>query len=81
MAFNDETTAYLQEKWEHLTKTTDVKKSIQDKWWEFLKSRYLEPNRKYHNFSHLQRMFEDMEMVKDVIQDKNALSYAIFFHE
>ncbi|KAG8197507.1 hypothetical protein JTE90_007245 [Oedothorax gibbosus] len=81
MASNDETTAFLQEKWEHLTKATNVNKSVQDKWWDHLKSHYLDPKRKYHTFVHLKRMFDDMEDVKDLIQSKEAMSYAIFFHD
>ncbi|GBM46678.1 hypothetical protein AVEN_238657-1, partial [Araneus ventricosus] len=70
---------YVHQKWLELA--ADVEASIKEKWWNTLKSCYSEDSRKYHTFLHLKRMFHHMESLSNEIQSKNAVSYAIFFHE
>ncbi|GBN90248.1 hypothetical protein AVEN_119654-1 [Araneus ventricosus] len=71
--------AYVHQKWLELA--ADVEASIKEKWWNTLKSCYAEDSRKYHTFLHLKRMFHHMESLSNEIQSKNAVSYAIFFHD
>ncbi|GFS88404.1 uncharacterized protein NPIL_89771 [Nephila pilipes] len=70
---------YIQQKWFDLN--ANVEKSIVEKWWNTLKSCYTGPNRKYHTFVHVKRMFIHMDSLINEIQNKDAVSYAIFFHD
>ncbi|XP_055952850.1 uncharacterized protein LOC129988615 isoform X2 [Argiope bruennichi] len=70
---------YVYQKWLELT--ADVENSIKEKWWNTLKSHYSEDSRKYHTFFHLKHMFNHLESLNNEIQNKNAVSYAIFFHD
>ncbi|XP_035233575.1 uncharacterized protein LOC118205394 [Stegodyphus dumicola] len=74
-----EATSPLHDRWMSLT--ANIEKGISEKWWDILKSKYTDPSRKYHTFSHLQNMFNHMDSHINEIQHKDAMSYAIFFHD
>ncbi|GFQ91849.1 uncharacterized protein TNCT_77072 [Trichonephila clavata] len=71
--------AYINQKWFNLN--ADLEKSVVEKWWNTLKSSYTRPHRKYHTFVHVKRMFTHMDSLINEIQNKDAVSYAIFFHD
>ncbi|GFY54236.1 uncharacterized protein TNIN_126881 [Trichonephila inaurata madagascariensis] len=71
--------AYINQKWFNLN--ADVEKSVVEKWWNTLKSSYTRPHRKYHTFFHVKRMLTHMDSLINEIQNKDAVSYAIFFHD
>ncbi|GFV57925.1 uncharacterized protein TNCV_2801911 [Trichonephila clavipes] len=71
--------AYINQKWFNLN--ADLEKSVVEKWWNTLKSSYTRPHRKYHTFFHVKRMFTHMDSLINEIQNKDAVSYAIFFHD
>ncbi|GIY25976.1 uncharacterized protein CDAR_166291 [Caerostris darwini] len=80
MAVDDnEVNAYIYQKW--LDLNADVETNIKEKWWNTVKSYYASENRKYHTFVHLKRMFNHLDSLINEIENKNAISYAIFFHD
>ncbi|GIY91423.1 uncharacterized protein CEXT_420271 [Caerostris extrusa] len=80
MAVDDnEVNAYIYQKW--LDLNADVETNIKEKWWNTVKSHYSSENRKYHTFVHLKRMFNHLDSLINEIENKDAISYAIFFHD
>lgn len=76
---SDSLSSDLQTRWSKLTE--GILKDISEKWWNVIKDRYSEPVRKYHTLCHLQKMFHHMDLHLNDIQDSEAMSYAIFFHD
>lgn len=52
-----------------------------NKVFEDLFNRYSEINRFYHNFSHIKTCLNEFDLVKDKIEDPDALELAIWFHD
>ncbi|XP_066298128.1 uncharacterized protein [Branchiostoma lanceolatum] len=50
-------------------------------WWRVVKERYCEPWRFYHNLSHVHSMFLHFDSHQHKIQNRNAVAWAIFFHD
>ncbi|XP_054708028.1 uncharacterized protein LOC129217718 [Uloborus diversus] len=78
-SFNDNAPLLLRQKWLNLTE--GIERDVVESWWNVIEEELSKPSRKYHTFSHLQSMFCHMESVSNEIDDKRAVSYAIFFHD
>ncbi|NME67604.1 HD domain-containing protein [Flammeovirga aprica] len=52
-----------------------------EKYWHELETAYSHSKRKYHNLSHLENMFEELEEVKDKVEDQDTIVFAIFYHD
>ena len=49
--------------------------------WKEIETKYTEKGRHYHDLLHLERMFEELEAVKDHISDFTLVSFAVFYHD
>jgi predicted metal-dependent HD superfamily phosphohydrolase len=55
--------------------------AIADRLWNELESAYMHGSRKYHNLSHLERMLGELSAVKDRIKNRDAVLFALFYHD
>ncbi|MEM7688698.1 MAG: hypothetical protein AAF291_06725 [Pseudomonadota bacterium] len=46
-----------------------------------LKQRHSEPQRRYHDWTHIEALLDHLETVQDRIEDRDAVVYAILFHD
>ncbi|VDO77038.1 unnamed protein product [Onchocerca flexuosa] len=65
----------LLERWNDLTSA--FVPELKEKWWKHLASIYKE--RAFHNFKHLNDMFQLFDEYKHKFQDQMAIAFAIFF--
>jgi predicted metal-dependent HD superfamily phosphohydrolase len=56
------------------------KRLIEQVWNEIEKS-YSNPKRFYHNLSHLQQFYIELEAASDAIQNRDAILFSLFFHD
>jgi predicted metal-dependent HD superfamily phosphohydrolase len=56
------------------------KRLIEQVWAEIEKS-YSNPKRYYHTLSHLQQFYYELEAAKELIQNRDALLFSLFFHD
>lgn len=49
--------------------------------WNEINSVYTHPKRYYHNFNHLQHLYDEFLEVKDEINDWNTVLFSLFFHD
>lgn len=49
--------------------------------WQEIEKRYSEKGRHYHNLTHLENMFLELELVKDKIVNFNNISFSVFYHD
>lgn len=52
-----------------------------DEVFDFLVQKYSEPHRKYHTLEHIQACLELLDEVKELVDDFDALEWAIWFHD
>ena len=57
------------------------KVSNNQKWFNKILSLYSEPHRYYHNTTHLQNLFKNLELIIKDSTDESILIYSIFFHD
>jgi len=61
---------------------TNYKREIMSKWWTTIQDAYTEPQRHYHTIMHITSMWTLLDTVpQENIRDKNAMGFAILFHE
>jgi len=71
----------MQENWLALiTKYTNNPTLIAASWTEITEN-YSQKNRAYHNLTHLQNMFQELEQYKSEIEDLDVLKFAIWYHD
>ncbi|CAG0883952.1 unnamed protein product [Darwinula stevensoni] len=75
-----EISSSLREKWDSL-KSEISSEEIMDKWWNILLTHYEDESRHYHTFTHIHHLFQLMEEHDDKISNREAVSFAIFFHD
>ncbi|HJW18218.1 MAG TPA: hypothetical protein VJ499_13900 [Flavisolibacter sp.] len=56
------------------------KRLIEQVWSEIEKS-YSNPKRAYHTLSHLQQFYNELESASELIQNREALLFSLFFHD
>ncbi|CAH0234479.1 hypothetical protein [Chryseobacterium sp. Bi04] len=49
--------------------------------WKEIEKKHSEKGRYYHNLSHLENMFQELERVKSNISDFSAISFSVFYHD
>lgn len=69
-------TLYLTEVWNELTKNLNDNRN---KWWKKLTQRLTESKRKCHNINQLETKYKLYLGIKDLVTNKNAMEYALFF--
>jgi predicted metal-dependent HD superfamily phosphohydrolase len=50
-------------------------------YWSEIEAKHSNKKRIYHNLTHLENLFIELEHVKDQIDDWNTVSWAIFYHD
>ncbi|NOQ74439.1 MAG: hypothetical protein GQ574_20685 [Crocinitomix sp.] len=50
-------------------------------YWAEIEAAHSNKNRIYHNLTHLENLFLELEQVKDQIDDWNTVSWAVFYHD
>lgn len=56
-------------------------KTLIENFWIEIEKKYSEKGRHYHNLTHLENMFSELELVKDEIQNFNNISFSVFYHD
>jgi predicted metal-dependent HD superfamily phosphohydrolase len=74
-------TLFLKSKWDSLCAALAVSKDRSEAGFEMLMKRYNEPQRHYHNASHISALLHLAEQQKDLIQDSISIELAIWFHD
>lgn len=49
--------------------------------WQEIEKRYSEKGRHYHNLTHLENMFLELELVKDKILNFKTIAFSVFYHD
>lgn len=75
MAFEES----LKSRWDCLTSSLDSES--RNKWWEKINSHYSESGRFYHTLQHIFKMFLHFDEYQEKLENKDAVAYAIFFHD
>lgn len=70
----------LGDQWQRLCDRLGVNKN-QSVAFEDLFKRYVEKNRRYHDVTHLKTCLNELELVRDLAEDPDALEMAILFHD
>ncbi|KFF00305.1 hypothetical protein IX39_06500 [Chryseobacterium formosense] len=71
----------LKEKFEILCLNFTDNKNLIVNFWNEIEKKYSAESRHYHNFRHLENMFEEVESVKAQIKNFNNVSFSIFYHD
>lgn len=50
-------------------------------WWDELEQHYEGPDRHYHNLSHLDHIFYELDRVRRYVQDWDTLRFAVIYHD
>lgn len=74
-------TAALAERWLALCQRLTVADAAAERWWRELRARYSEPGRFYHTLDHLREMLALSDQHALVIEERDALELAIWFHD
>lgn len=73
--------AWLQQKWQALTASVFADPAAADAVWAELLRHYSEPQRKYHNLSHVTALLRRAERHQEQIRQKEMVEFAIWFHD
>jgi predicted metal-dependent HD superfamily phosphohydrolase len=56
-------------------------KTLIENFWLEIEKKYAEKGRHYHNLTHLENMFSELELVKDRILNFTNISFSVFYHD
>jgi predicted metal-dependent HD superfamily phosphohydrolase len=56
-------------------------KSLAGEYWQELEAFYSQPQRFYHNLSHLEQLYQELEAVTTSVSDWDAICFAIYYHD
>jgi predicted metal-dependent HD superfamily phosphohydrolase len=56
-------------------------KMMIENFWVEIEKKYSEKGRHYHNLTHLENMFSELEIVKDRIVNFTNISFSVFYHD
>lgn len=73
--------AWLQQKWQALTASVFADPAAADAVWTELLRHYSEPQRKYHNLSHVTALLRRAEQHQEQIRQKEMVEFSIWFHD
>lgn len=69
----------LHQRWWKIS--DDINDETRSKWWTIIQNKYTEDCRKYHNITHIYKMFQHFDCHQKLISLPKAVAYAIFFHD
>lgn len=49
--------------------------------WQEIKDYYSHKNRKYHNLTHLENLYNELYLCKELIEDWDTVLFALFYHD
>ena len=78
---NENEIAFLKDQWDDLLSFYTSDHDIRDNSFKFLKERYSEKSRFYHNLSHVKTLLGLLESLGNKAQDRNAIRFSIWFHD
>ncbi|MNR77848.1 hypothetical protein D3C72_85310 [compost metagenome] len=78
---NPNTQEWLQQKWRALTASVLADPAAADAVWAELLRHYSEPQRSYHNLSHVEALLRRAEQQRAHIQQMATVEFAIWFHD
>lgn len=83
MTGRSESSANLGKRFEqHLfTMGSNVSPAVAQALWQNIATHYNEPVRAYHNLSHLQQLFIQLEQVKNHLKQPHIIALAFFYHD
>ena len=73
--------AHLRDQWNELAALYTTNEDLKCKSFEMLKDKYTEKGRFYHSLGHIKALLSLFESLKHMIQDKEAIRFAIWFHD
>jgi predicted metal-dependent HD superfamily phosphohydrolase len=71
----------LREKFAGLAKNHAADQHQVELLWDEIEKNYSGSKRHYHNLSHLENLFSELESVHAKIQDPEAVAFAVFYHD
>lgn len=71
----------LKEKFFQLCSPFNQDKMLVEVFWFEIEKKYAEKGRHYHNLTHLENMFSELELVKDRILNFTNISFSVFYHD
>ncbi|MBV8325635.1 HD domain-containing protein [Chryseobacterium sp.] len=71
----------LKERFEQLCAPFTEDQHLIQYLWKEIEQKYTEKNRYYHNLTHLENMFQELEAVKDKVSDFTTISFSVFYHD
>jgi len=71
----------LRKEWDNLLSQFSEDEKLINNLWEELSKYYTQRSRFYHNLSHLDCMFRELEKFKSEIQDVEIFQFAIWYHD
>jgi pantetheine-phosphate adenylyltransferase len=66
--------------WKGFCERLGATKNVEQVFESLIRS-YSEPQRKYHTLSHIKTCLSELDLVKDIAQDPDAIEMAIWFHD
>ncbi|MFC7286856.1 N-methyl-D-aspartate receptor NMDAR2C subunit [Herminiimonas glaciei] len=72
---------WLQQKWQALTAAVFAEPAAADAVWKELLRHYSEPQRSYHNLSHVAALLRRAEQQREHIRSMETVEFAIWFHD
>lgn len=71
----------LQPYWQQLTAGYTTDQHFTNTTFQDIIRHYSEPNRHYHNLSHISRLLDLTQQYQHLLADPDTLSFAVFFHD
>lgn len=71
----------LKDRFEKLCLNFTKDKNLIENSWNEIEKKYSEKSRHYHNLRHLENMFEEIDAIKDQIENFDIISFSIFYHD
>jgi predicted metal-dependent HD superfamily phosphohydrolase len=72
---------WLKAKWQALADAVAAEKTASNATWDTLVRHYSEPQRAYHNLSHIIAMLRHADACRDHVRSAATLGFAIWFHD
>ncbi len=71
----------LKERWHILGRQCTDQHELLDQLWMEISDHYQESHRHYHNFTHLQHLFQEYDEYETSLVDAQAVAFAIWYHD
>ncbi|MCJ7935193.1 MAG: hypothetical protein MUW56_16605 [Chryseobacterium sp.] len=72
---------HLKDRFEELCFPFSEDHTLVHSLWKEIETKYSQKGRYYHNLSHLEHMFRELEPAENSISDCTAVSFSVFYHD